>query len=62
MENMTSRKLWVTLLGMAISTYLKMKGTISDDAFESILIAGMIGYPTANVIQKAIEAKKETEQ
>lgn len=61
MGDIPNRKLWVTLIGFAIATYMRARGAISDNVFESILLAGMLGYPAANVIQKYMENKKTEE-
>ncbi len=54
MVEWTSRKLWVALIGMAMSTWLMATGSIGDTAWVSVMCACVLGYPAANVAQKAL--------
>ena len=56
-DDWKSRKLWVAILGMALSTYLKARGLIGDDSWASVMLGSALGYPAANVAQKALEPK-----
>lgn len=55
----SSRKLWACLIGMGLGCVMAAIDVISGDWCARIIITGMIGYPIANVAQKAT-AKKET--
>lgn len=52
-----SRKLVVCLIGMGIAAWLRSRGLIDSADCVSVLVAGMLGYPAANVAQRALEGK-----
>ena len=54
----TSRKLWAALIGMVLASWLRSRGLLGDDGYVTIMVAGMIGYPLANVAQRAVERDK----
>lgn len=51
----TSRKLWVSILGMVFATSLHYWGKLGDDAWSYVMIACVLGYPMANVAQKVLD-------
>jgi hypothetical protein len=53
-----SRKLIVAVLGMLLACFLRWRGLIADGAWESVMLAALLGYPAANVAQKALEGKQ----
>ncbi len=55
---LSSRKLWVCVLGMALATWLRSRGLLSDDGVVTVLVTGMVGYPVANVAQRAVDARE----
>lgn len=50
-----SRKLLVCLIGMLLASFMRWRGLITDDQLVTVLVTGMLGYPAANVAQKALE-------
>ena len=62
MDRLASRKLWVVVLGMLLATWLRSRGLIDSADCATVLITGMVGYPIANVAQKAVEARREAQQ
>ncbi len=59
MDRLTSRKLWITVLGMALAVWLRSRGLIDSDDCVTVIVTGMVGYPLSNVAQRAVEARKE---
>ncbi len=57
-DRFTSTKLWVCLIGMLIGSFLRWRGIITDDAWVTVMVTGMVGYPISRVAQKAVEGKK----
>lgn len=55
---LSSRKLWICLLGMAMAAWLRSRGLLSDDGVVTVLVTGMVGYPVANVAQRAVDARE----
>ena len=53
----TSRKLWVTLLIAAAATWLRSRGVLADDGFVTIAVTALLGYPAANVAQRAFDKR-----
>ncbi len=58
-ERWRSRKLWTCLVGMLLGCLMAWLGVISGEWCAKIIITGMVGYPLANVAQRAT-TKKET--
>lgn len=53
-QDWSSRKLWVALLGMALASLLRWRGVIADDAWASVMLGSLLGYPAANVAQQFV--------
>jgi len=53
-SNYLSRKLWLSLLVMAIAAWARSKNYVDGPQFVSLVIAAYGGYTWANVYQKSI--------
>lgn len=53
----SSRKLWVVLIGMLLSSLLRYRNILSDDGYVTIMVTAILGYPITNVAQRAVEKK-----
>ena len=53
----SSRKLWIALLGMSLASLLRWRGIVADDAWSTVMLSGMLGYPVANVAQHVMASR-----
>lgn len=54
----TSRKFILTLIILALATWMRFRNVLSDDSTLSLLVATVFGYQGSNVAGKYIEGKK----
>jgi hypothetical protein len=54
-ERWTSRKLWVTLIVIGASTWLRLRGALADDSYVTLMATAMVGYIGGNVAQRAVQ-------
>lgn len=54
----TSRKFILTLIILALATWMRFRNVLSDESTLSLLVATVFGYQGSNVADKYIEGKK----
>lgn len=54
----SSRKFILTLIILALATWMRFRNVLSDESTLSLLVATVFGYQGSNVADKYIEGKK----